>query len=66
MTLNNRIKRLEESIDAHAKELIVFIRNCGEHSLILPDPRTEIMRQRAEGNRVIVVDIPEGYDTESI
>jgi hypothetical protein len=56
MNLKNRIKKLEdEYLKEGGKEQVVYVMNYGGGKL--PDPEKEIARQRAEGKKLIVVEV---------
>ncbi len=62
MNLKTRIEKLEQEMEPHEEETIVCIRNFSKEAIKrLPDPQKEVERQRAEGKRLIVVEIPDGY-----
>jgi len=57
--LMSRVEKLEWDKRAATEETIIYI-NCfakANHTS-LPAPETEITRQRAEGRRIIVVEVP--------
>jgi len=74
MNLKNRIERLEGEMEPQDKEMIVYIQDfSGAVKPIpgkepqqpvreIPDPEKEIARQRAEGKKVIVVEVPYDYE----
>ena len=60
MSLKTRIEKLEDEYGQAWKEAVVCVINYGEKKL--PDPEKEIARQRAEGNKIIVVEVPYGNE----
>lgn len=74
MNLKNRIEKLEDEYQNEGgDELIVYITRFSHlvkplpgkplpEKVVLPDPETEIARQREAGRKVIVVDVPYDYE----